>query len=55
MYPDDDLIYEFEQEARFNRAYEQKLMRHPDCQDPDHPGCEDCMPEDWEDLYDEDA
>lgn len=24
------------------RQYESKLARHPDCRDPDHPGCEAC-------------
>lgn len=24
------------------RWYEQDLRRHPDCRDPDHPGCESC-------------
>ncbi len=27
------------------RWYQQDLARHPDCRDPDHPGCELCDPE----------
>ena len=29
-------------EARAERYYHGRLMRHPDCRDPDHPGCECC-------------
>lgn len=29
------------------KTYEAALLRHPDCRDPDHPGCELC--EDIED------
>ena len=24
------------------RQYEAVLLRHPNCRDPDHPGCEKC-------------
>ena len=24
------------------KRYNAALMRHPDCRDPDHPGCADC-------------
>lgn len=30
------------------RQYQQDLMRHPDCRDPDHPGCPVCDPEEEE-------
>jgi hypothetical protein len=41
--------YEIDQE-RYDRwreyehevNQERELMRHPDCRDPEHPGCEDC-------------
>lgn len=35
-------------EDRAQRAYLGRLLRHPDCRDPDHPGCELC--EEPEDL-----
>lgn len=30
-------------------VYKRMLARHPDCRDPDHPGCQACMddPEDF--------
>lgn len=39
--PDYDLEDE-RQEALFERRYQARLSRHPDCRDPDHPGCEGC-------------
>lgn len=27
------------------RWYQQDLRRHPDCRDPDHPGCPSCDPQ----------
>lgn len=41
--PDLDLEDE-RQEALFQRRYQARLSRHPDCRDPDHPGCEGCEP-----------
>ena len=44
-----DYDYERAELARTDRAerrYHARLMRHPDCRDPDHPGCPDCEP--WE-------
>lgn len=46
--------YEFEREElraqdRFERNYLRRLTAHPDCRDPDHPGCEQC-----EDDYNDD-
>ena len=41
--PDYDLEDE-RQEALFQRRYQARLSRHPDCRDPDHPGCEGCEP-----------
>lgn len=31
---------------RFERNYNRQYMAHPDCRDPDHPGCELCMEDD---------
>lgn len=45
--PDLDLEDE-RQEALFQRRYQARLSSHPDCRDPDHPGCEGC--EEQEDL-----
>lgn len=28
---------------RWNRQYGKRLAAHPDCRDPDHPGCEWCV------------
>lgn len=33
----------------FERQRERALLRHPDCRDPDHPGCKSCCPDDFED------
>ena len=35
-------------EDQFKRNYHQKLMRHLDCRDPDHPGCERCIEKEQE-------
>jgi hypothetical protein len=36
-------------EDRAERLYRRSLARHPDCNDPDHPGCANCEPpEDFE-------
>jgi len=35
---DEDDFFTLRQERR----YRQILARHPDCRDPDHPGCECC-------------
>lgn len=54
MRRDDDAYYDeladLRAEALSERRYRNALMRHPDCRDPDHPGCEDCD----EDFQDED-
>ena len=36
-------------EDRADKAYLNRLRRHPDCRDPDHPGCDACRDEDDED------
>ena len=35
-----DLVAEYNEQNR----YRKNLARHPDCRDPDHPGCEICEP-----------
>lgn len=46
----DDLLYE---QRRLNR-YESKLYAHPDCRDPEHPGCIECEPENFDlDFFEE--
>lgn len=30
-------------EQRAKNRYGMELARHPDCRDPDHPGCESCQ------------
>ena len=34
-------------EEKFNRQVQARLVAHPDCRDPDHPGCAKCDPELW--------
>lgn len=35
-------------EDRAKKRYLAEYGRHPDCRDPKHPGCEDCMENDDE-------
>ena len=37
-----DEIDDLRAEQRWQRRQWGRLMNHPDCRDPDHPGCEDC-------------
>jgi len=37
-------------EQQAMRWYQQALAAHPDCRDPDHPGCEKCMGADDDDY-----
>ncbi len=52
---DDPEVEELRAQSRFERRYQADLARHPDCRDPDHPGCPQCEDEDdiddptWED------
>lgn len=42
---DDDLdpmVEELRAQDRHERQHRRALMAHPDCRDPDHPGCEHC-------------
>jgi hypothetical protein len=34
---------EFLAEAAWERRYRALMQRHPDCRDPAHPGCPDCV------------
>jgi hypothetical protein len=36
---------EMRRESRYERMREAELSRHPDCRDPDHPGCWKCEDE----------
>jgi hypothetical protein len=41
----DDYYNGYDEEIReeqANEKYRYELMAHPDCNDPDHPGCEEC-------------
>ena len=42
----DDDRQELLAEGRHQRRYERQLSAHPDCRDPDHPGCWRCGDED---------
>lgn len=48
---DEDYASELRAEDMAKRFYQTKLLRHPHCQDPDHPGCEAC--EDYEEGNEE--
>jgi len=32
----------FDDSLKYRPGYKYMLSRHPDCRDPDHPGCEAC-------------
>lgn len=40
--PFGDELTEADFDGYKSRAYKRKLIRHPDCRDPDHPGCSFC-------------
>jgi hypothetical protein len=44
--PDDTERAELAAEARYLRQYQGRLRRHPNCNDPDHPGCDNCEGDD---------
>ena len=57
MYYDDDYDSEVEElkaEARFERQRTARLLRNPDCRDPDHPGCDKCADHDEDEELEED-
>ena len=35
-------VEDLKREVRSLKAYQEQLRLHPDCQDPDHPGCDAC-------------
>lgn len=46
-YCDEDFdAVEMRRQAMFEKYKEARLARNPDCRDPDHPGCQDCMGDD---------
>ena len=42
---------ELRREVIAMRWYQKKLASHPNCRDPDHPGCEKCMGADDDDHH----
>lgn len=52
---DDTDAYEFANRKLFDVGYRTTLEHHPSCQDPDHPGCEDCCKDHWKDDCLEDS
>jgi hypothetical protein len=48
FYVDEYELEELRAQARSERKYHAALMRNPDCRDPDHPGCDNCMETDDE-------
>ena len=49
-YDYDDCDYDdLRAEEAAERRYQNALRYHPDCGDPDHPGCDNCEPENFED------
>jgi len=43
---DEGEMEELKAQDRLERRYRGMLMNHPDCRDPDHPGCELCEEDD---------
>lgn len=37
------------------RYYNKLIKRHPDCSDPDHPGCPDCVEQDGDESEDDES
>ena len=44
---------ELRYQARVERAHQRKLWAHPDCRDPDHPGCDACEESDEDEESDD--
>lgn len=42
---DDDDYREFKFNELKKKMRERELLAHPDCRDPDHPGCDNCREE----------
>ena len=45
-YYNEEEAYQLRMQEQAYKQYQRLLWAHPDCRDPDHPGCEDCE-EDW--------
>lgn len=43
---DDDVAADLRAEDAWRRRQQTRLLRNPDCRDPDHPGCEHCAEDD---------
>ena len=43
-------IDDLRREAAAIRWHQKQLMAHPDCRDPDHPGCAKCMVDEDDDY-----
>lgn len=49
-------MFDYDDDERPTRRqswYQQDLRRHPDCRDPDHPGCTQCEPPEEEESDDD--
>jgi hypothetical protein len=46
MEDEDPEIAELQAQAFWSRRYQSHLSAHPDCRDPDHPGCSSCEGDD---------
>jgi len=45
----DDARAEFAAQDRADRAHRRLINAHPDCRDPDHPGCDRCRDDEDDD------
>lgn len=52
-YLDDPVYQDIALDERKRQRVEARRRRHPDCRDPDHPGCMWCEPEDFLDPDEE--
>ena len=46
--------YEFRWKAEFARIRRAQLNSHPDCRDPEHPGCERCCDSETDEQEEDD-
>lgn len=44
--PDESERAELKAQDRADKARQRRLLQNPDCRDPDHPGCDNCMGDD---------
>jgi len=52
--PDNAEHRELKSQDLYEKRYRFQLMSHPNCRDPDHPGCPECDDDDTQD-YEDDA